>query len=522
MNAAPAAHDLTAEHIFTSPLSQPMPAATKAARQVIKGETPDDELANTEAAMAASFALDHGEKLAYDYRRRAWMVCSRGVWREDGSGEALRTLQGWAETRVFELVGAATNRRDMDAMRTAARRALSARTLKNLLELAASQAALADVGDTWDLNPWILMARDGTAIDLRDGRARPATAADRVTLACGVTYDSAASCETFRAFIHEICDGDDALVSLIQKAAGYSATGDTREQKFIIGHGSNGKSTLLEILAYVLGDYAAVIPFSVLAKERDVRSVPVEIARLPGRRFVRASELRGGVALDEGRIKALCGSDVIMARGLYQAPFEFTPVGKLWLACNKLPRVDDRSHAFWRRAVVIPFRRTFDGAARDNDLPAKLRAEGPGILNWIIEGALAWQRDGLPHVAAVEVARDDWRVSQDVIGQWAAGALVAHPDGRLKARDAYHAFCAWAASEGLSDRERPGSRSFGEWMGENYDKKATKSCNVYEAMAVEGGGLEADPVNPPTRAQGETFPNTLNTLHPPPQGGVRV
>jgi putative DNA primase/helicase len=179
----------------------------------------------------------------------------------------------------------------------------------------------------------------------------------------------------------------------------------------------------------------------------------VEIARLPGRRFCRASELREGAALDEGRIKSLTGDDVLMARHLYAAPFEFRPQVKLWLASNKLPRVDDRSHAFWRRAKVIPFRRTFDGSARDSALLARLRAEGPGILAWIVEGALAWQREGLPDVAAVTSARDDWRASQDVIAQWAGFALQPADASRTKAAVLYRAFTAWATTEGLSDRE---------------------------------------------------------------------
>lgn len=516
--------DLTDDDVFTSGLSAPMPAAVKAARQAIKGEDANDELANTEAALASVFAFAHADRLQYDYRRRCWMVCDRGLWREDRTGEAQRLLQSWCETRVFEQVASAMTNRDANAMRTAARRSLTARTLRALLELASTQLPLANSGDAWDVDPSVLATVDGTVINLRDGGTRRASPDDRLTLRCGVPYDPAATCDTFRAFVTAVCDDDQAQVRLLQLLAGYAATGATSEQVFaiLIGSGSNGKSTLLEVWRYVLGTYGATIPFHILLRDRDTRSIPVEIAQLPGRRLACASELRGGAMLDEGRIKALSGDDTLTARGLYQAPFEFKSSAKLVLACNKLPRVDDRSHAFWRRAIVIPFKRTFDGATRDHHLSAKLRAEGSGILNWIIEGAVAWYGEGLPKVAAAEVAKADWRESQDLIAQWADVTLKADSEGRLKASEAYHAFCTWATAEGLSDRERPGNRTFGEWMGERYTRTKSKTGWFYQVSMVTGDGLEPDPVNPLTRTQGESSPNTRHTRHPSPVGGLRV
>ncbi|MDP3719345.1 MAG: phage/plasmid primase, P4 family [Acidobacteriota bacterium] len=516
--------DLTADDIFTSGMSAPMPAAVKAVRKVAKGEDLDDELANTEAALASLFAFAHADRLQYDFRRKCWMVYDRGIWRQDRTGEAQRLLQSWCETRVFDQVASAMTNRDASAMRNAARRSLTARTLRALLELASTQLPLANSGEAWDVDPFLLVTIDGTVIDLRDGRSRRATPDDRLTLRCGVPYDPAATCDAFRAFVTAVCDDDPAQVRLLQLLAGYAATGATSEQVFaiLIGSGSNGKSTLLEIWRHVLGTYSATVPFHILLRDRDTRSIPVEIAQLPGVRMAGASEVRDGAMLDEGRIKALSGDDTLTARGLYQAPFEFKSRAKLVLCCNKLPRVDDRSHAFWRRAIVIPFKRTFDGSTRDNSLSEKLRGEGAGILNWIIEGAVDWYREGLPKVAAAEVAKADWRESQDLIAQWADVTLKADTEGRLKASEAFKAFCDWATAEGLSDRERPGSRTFGEWMSDHFVKNTSNKGRSYQASIVKGEGLEADPVNPLTCAQGESSTNTLHTLHPSPTGGLRV
>ena len=517
--------EITAADIFTSDLSKPMPPAAKAALQVVRGDAPDDELAGTEAALAAEFSVAFGDSLRFDFRRRLWMRCDHGAWHEDRTAGALRQLQSWAETRVFEQVARAVSKRDMVATAAAAKRALSARALRNVLDLAAAQIAMADDGKGWDPDPWLIVTRDGTAVDLRTGEARTATPADRVTLTLGVTYDAGATCPTFLRFLRDVCDDDPALVDLVHKAAGYSLSGDTREQKFFIcfGNGANGKSTLLEALAFVMGDLAAVIPFSVLMRDRDTRSVPVEIAQLPGRRFVRASELRAGSPIDEGRIKAMTGGDVLKARGLYQMPFEFRPIAKMWLACNSLPRVDDRTFSFWRRAIAIPFTRTFEGASCDPQLSHKLQAEWSGILNWMVKGALAWQREGLPQAEAARAVTQDWRESQDMIGQWASTCLVTHVDGRLKAADAYRRFGAWAEAEALTERERPGRRTFGEWMAQHFTRKSTASGKVYLARLVDGEGSDALTGNPLTRAQGEDLPGTLNTLnYPHLKASIRV
>jgi putative DNA primase/helicase len=475
---------ITADEIFTR-ASAPMAAAVRAARQVIAGEAPDDELRDTDTALAACFALDHYERLQFDHRRRAWMVCDRdsSVWRPEQSGEASRMLQNWSEQRAFDRVAEATNRHDLMAVRAAVRRTLSARGVRDCLGLATFQEALACAGTEWDSDPHILGTVGGQRIDLRTGAIRPLRPGDRITRAAAVALDASAPCERFERFMREIMSDDADLVALLRAALGYSITGDISEQVFFvaIGSGANGKSTLLELLAFVLGDLSGVLPFGTLTRDRDSRAVQAEIADLPGTRFVRASEVREGVHLDEGRLKSLTGGDPISAARKFGHPFVFRPEFKLWLGVNHRPRVTDRSHGFWRRAVPIPFGRTF---GVDKRLEPQLRDEAPAILAWLVSAAAEWYRTGLPRTDAAEAARSEWRDTEDVIGQWAASALAPAPGERLKTSRAFEAFTAWATSEGLTDRERPGRRAFGEWMAAQYPAGRSAKERYYEARLV--------------------------------------
>jgi putative DNA primase/helicase len=510
--------DIDVDEVF-GPTSRPMVAAAKAARMVIAGEAPDDELRDTDAQTAALFSLDHCDRLRFDHRRKAYMTCDErsSVWRPAASGEALRLFQSWAETRAFERVCQAASKRDVPAIRAAVRRSLSARGLRDVLDLAAHQAAMAVRGDEWDRDPMALATADGQLVDLRTGATRPTRPADMVTLASAVPLDTAARPDRWCQFLTEITNGDVDREALIRLALGYSLTGEITEQVFFValGGGANGKSTMLETVGYVAGALAGTLPFSVLTRDRDSRAVQAELSDLPGVRFVRASEINEGQHLDAGRFKGFTGGDPISAARKFGHPFTFRPAFKLWLGVNHRPRVNDRSHGFWRRAILIPFERTFPG---DKHLERQLRDEAPGILGWLVEAAVDWHRHGLPRSQAVEDARSDWRESEDLIGQWAAQALQDAPEARLSGAHAFKAFTAWAAAEGLGDRERPGARTFGEWMGQRFEAKRTKAGKAYGVRLVTGDGCDESSGNlPHTRARGRTFPDTQH--HPSPVTG---
>jgi putative DNA primase/helicase len=253
-------------------------------------------------------------------------------------------------------------------------------------------------------DPWLFGVENGV-IDLRTGSLRAGRQKDFITMHSDLPFDASAKAERWEQFLREIFDGNEEVIDFVQRAVGYSLTGLTSEQCFFAcwGAGSNGKTTFLEMLRQVLGSYAYNAPFSML--ELTARgSIPNDVAALVNRRLVTGSETNELSRWNEQRVKVLTGCDDITARFLYNEFFTFTPIAKFWLAFNHKPIVDDASHGFWRRVRLIPFLHRFEGAAADQDLMKKLRAESPGILAWAVRGCLKWQQEGLGIPEIVKLA----------------------------------------------------------------------------------------------------------------------
>ena len=204
-----------------------------------------------------------------------------------------------------------------------AQRSESRYQLDAMLELAKSEPDIANAGDGWDADP-VLFGVENGVLDLRTGTLRPGQANDRITLASPVAYRSDAVCPRFERFLREIFCDDEAVIGFIQRAVGYSLTGDTTDHALFLLHGSgrNGKSVLLNTLRHLVGEYALNLPFS--AFEITGRSqLSPELALLPGKRLVTSSETNDGTRLNEAHIKAMTGGDPITANPKYVAPFEF-------------------------------------------------------------------------------------------------------------------------------------------------------------------------------------------------------
>jgi putative DNA primase/helicase len=289
-----------------------------------------------------------------------------------------------------------------------------------------------------------------------------------------VAYDPQAACPTWERFLWRIIGGtnleDDTedrgagesdnrqaaddrakrLIGFLQRAIGYSLTGETREQCLFVLHGSgaNGKSTFLEVLQTLLGDYAQSTPSaSLLAKDRH-DGIPNDIARLRGARLVTAVEIGQGRRLNEELMKRLTGQDTITARFLHAEFFDFRAEFKLFIACNHLPTITGTDHAIWRRIRLIPFTVTIPETEQDKDLPAKLQAELPGILAWAVRGCLAWQREGLGTPEEVKQATAGYRASMDQIGRFIEECCLVSQQVRIKASELYEAYKKWCDANG--------------------------------------------------------------------------
>lgn len=286
-------------------------------------------------------------------------------------------------------------------------------------------------------------------LSLKSGELVPAKRDYFITKFSPVEFTQNADCPMWRRFLDDIFGGDKELIRYIQKAVGYSMTGDTSEQCvfFLYGTGRNGKSTFLDVLREIFGDYVSNIqPETIMVKNGMGNGINSDIARLKGARMVTTVEPNEGVRLNEGLIKQLTGDDAVTARKLYGNEFEFKPEFKLWMATNHKPVIRGTDDGIWRRIHMIPFTVQIPVDKVDRQLKSKLEREYPAILRWAVEGCLLWQREGLKQPKAVLNMTREYRREMDVISGFLDDRCEVGEGFSAKSSELYAAYSAWCES----------------------------------------------------------------------------
>jgi putative DNA primase/helicase len=417
-----------------------------------KAARPDyriDAEGRTEVANGARIIAVHGAQLRWCDAWKTWLVWDGRRWRDDDQ----RSVDAMAKATLNELFRAAAwayEHVSDDAggkMLTFARSSNSKRGIENALALARSEPGIPITPDQLDADGWRLNVANGT-LDLRTGQLRPHDRADLCTKLADVTYDADAECPMFREFLRAVLP-DVAVRQFVQRAAGMSLVGEVRDHVLLLcyGSGANGKSTLLNALLAMLGDYAMQGPENMLLEVRS-DSHKSELAALFGKRFVACIEAGAGRRLAESLVKSITGGDAITARRLYQDFFTFKPTHTVWMAANHRPRVSGQDDGIWRRVLLIPFTQTIPPAERDAELPAKLRRELPGILNWALFGLTAWREDGLQPPDAVMAATQDYRTAEDALADFLAECCQISTGCQVERREIYGAYTRWCERHG--------------------------------------------------------------------------
>ena len=371
------------------------------------------------------------EVLGYLLRERvlyvpewSWLVWDWRRWLRDVGGHQTRALAHDILHKYYANCAArATTPQQRAEAYKAAERACSTRYVTHVLEQL--KGKLRASTSEFDVHLHLVNCLN-RVVDLRDGTTMPHTPELRLTKLCPTRYIPGARSELWERFLEDLFLGDCELIAYMQRALGYSITGKTREQKFFIcwGNGKNGKSTTLEVLQVVLGgDYAWTVPKRVLFYDKhshDTETAKAALYKLRLGLFLESAEVR---RLNEALLIPLVGGDTISARHPYREYFNFTPEVKLWLFTNHKPRITDDSYAMWRRVVLVPFRAVFTNDP--NVDPAVRRTPDPlirekllqsphreAILAWLVEGAIAWYREGLKEPDIVRAAVEEYRREQ--------------------------------------------------------------------------------------------------------------
>lgn len=320
-----------------------------------------------------------------------------------------------------------------------------------------ARPSLAIAVDDLDRHVWLLNCKNGT-LDLKTGQLRLHAQGDYLSKLVAFDYDKNARCPEWDKFILEVQQGKPEMVSYIQKAIGYTLTGDVSEKCMFVLHGppDTGKSTFIEMIQILLDEYSTKIQTQTLMFQRD-RGIPNDIAKLKGTRFVHASEAEEQERLAESRIKELTGGDTVCGCFKYGEEFHFSPTWTIWLSTNNKPKASG-DKALWNRLKMVPFTRIFTKAEQDKKLRAKLIAEMPGILRWAVEGCLLWQKEGLGEPADVTAATGKYKDEQDIIGHFIDQQCELDPDYREMASDLYKTYKQWCQDTGEYSQSQ---RAFG-------------------------------------------------------------
>ena len=415
----------------------------------------------------------YGHELVYCTERKSYYVWTGQRWEFDEFIE----VEKRAEKTILEAFAEAKHITDGEKRKAFLRfvnRSLSRAALANMVHLAKKKVRQTSAND-FDRDPWTLNTESGT-VDLRTGDLRPHRPADLLSKLIRLRYDPHAECPQFMAFLYRIMgshadasEGQNAnaeqTVSYLQKVFGCAATGNPEKLLFVLyGEGNNGKTTLLEVVRNALGDkeYAGQVQVdSLMIRPKEALSnnaVNTDLADLQGCRFVSSSEVEQGQRLSLSRVKYLTGLGQIKARRLRENMITFQPTYKLFLDCNHRPVITDPNDAIWNRVKCIPFKIKIPDAEIDKDLPTKLRTELPGILRWIVEGAVLYHREGLGDPPDVTAATEQYRQESDRLKEFFGDRCLIAADGDCSSwktekywvpiADLYPAYSAWAEATG--------------------------------------------------------------------------
>ncbi|PRS02422.1 DNA primase [Bacillus atrophaeus] len=422
--------------------SQPTAAQVEDTEEII--DTPPT-FHLTELGNAERIVYYHGKNIRY-CNELEWLIWNGKMWQEDSkrkieaiTAQTLRALYGEAQATEDGYRKKQLN----DWAKKCERRNIRMNTILDTRPMVSVRK------QELDSHKYLFNCENGV-IDLKTGELLPHDRDLLFTKISPVAYEKDADCPNWKAFMESIFIDEQGktnyeIIEFLQKAIGYSLTGETTEQVmfFLFGNGRNGKSTFINTVQHLLGDYGRQTNSDTFIKKKNDTSINNDIARLDGARFVSAVESEEGQQLSESLVKQITGGEKMSARFLRQEYFEFTPEFKVFFTTNHKPIVKGSDEGIWRRIRLVPFTVTIPKDKIDKQLPQKLAAEMPGILRWAVEGCLLWQKDGLTEPEDIRKATEGYREDMDILGPYMEERCVQHPTAKVEAKELYKDYKDW-------------------------------------------------------------------------------
>lgn len=368
----------------------------------------------------------------------------------------------------------------------------------------------------FDNKPYFFNCQNGTIVLNSDGThyLKEHDKEDYLTQISNVKYEPTAKPDKWLKFMNVISNGNEEIILYLQKAIGYSMTGNTDEDTlfFLFGSGANGKSTFLDTIEYQFGDYHKKTNIDTLIKNKGEKT-GMDLLRLKGARFVSSSEIKIGTSFDEGKIKDLTGGDTITARNIFQLYTQFKPQFKLWILGNHKPRIKGNDHGIRRRIKIIPFivQIPKEQQVSRSQLFNEFKEEASGILNWFLEGYLLYKTQGLTVPDSIARITDEYFKASDLVGRFIDERVELVPNENYGVQDLYNAFALFLTDAGeykwsmlalnneMLNREfekrRIGSKGY-RWIGLTLKVPETWSEEV--ERSIKNMSNVVPPIIPPT------------------------
>ena len=407
-----------------------------------------------EQGMAELFSECYQNDTRYCAEAKSWYTYDNGAWRKD-IGSLLVAEKIKEFTRLMVLYcGEITDEDKRKNYFKFVSKMGDRRFRDRLMKDAASVCRI--YAHEFDSNPNLINCLNGT-YDLETLTFREHDWQDLLTMQTRFDYTmQKASCPRWLSFIDEITCGDKDKADYLQRALGYSILGTSKEECMFILYGKttrNGKSTLLSTIHHLLGDYASVSPVSIICKSdrsKNAEAASPTIAALKGKRFVTMAESNQYGRLDEETIKQLTGGEEISARNLYESQMTFLPQFTLWLSCNDLPAVHDKSLFASDRVRVVEFTKHFTAAERDETLKDEFKTPEAmkGIFAWLVEGYVKYKRSGLRMSPSMQEVIKQYEKDNDLVLQFLEEKCERVSEGSTKAKTLYDNFKIWCKSNG--------------------------------------------------------------------------
>lgn len=384
---------------------------------------PSTGRAFTDLGNAERFVDQWGHIVRFNVDKQKWLVWLNGRW--DDSDQSIVTPMIKRTIRSI-----AIDNEKADAIFWA-RASESSRAIRSMMTLAQNERGIPVSENNLDQHLYYVNCPNGV-VDMRSGELlepKPEFLCTKVTRA---KYNPEASCPVFMKFIKETFMGDDGLINFVQRWIGYSLTADVSAQTFAMfyGIGANGKSTLVETIQRIAGDYVKTAPPETFVQKHNGGGIPNDIAALRGARMVLTTETEANARLAEAKVKSMTGGDRVSARYMRGEFFEFSPTWKITISTNHRPRISGGDYGIWRRVVLVPFSNIVTPDKQDPLLQNKLMDEAEGILSWCVKGAVAWYTSGggriglqVPEVVYAET--QEYREDEDIVGRFIANTCMS-------------------------------------------------------------------------------------------------